>query len=348
MRKLVSIALALAICVALAVVVSATPVDGPPVVSDTATEVYYAGYDPLPTDWNTPGFDDSSWSNAVLYQHSAYLDPTTESPFVGTGAEWISYAADQATLPDYTHPSMNLDGTTNFATYLFRKDFQVPATAYNASGSVGVAADNYGWLYLNGDPSILGPKDAEWGYNFRPDDQNTGSISAPSLECENVLAARVENGAKVSGTDGHGPMGLLFLLDLDYEIPDAVWQPPITNSDFALKDGTTLPLKFKLYQQGGTSPIDSMQDVYLTVYGPSDGGLGPETETWNLGDGIESLRWNDDEDYYIANFQTRNYTLVDGATYTAVVHDGCTDDMLGNISFVLSTSTGTGRGNSGK
>lgn len=347
MKKLVSIALALAICVALAVVAWATA-GSVTVVSDTTSKVHYAGYDPLPAGWNTPGFDANSWQDAALYKHSAYLDPTTVSPFAGTGAQWISYAADQTTLPDYSDPSMNPDGTTNFATYLFRKSFQVPATAYNVSGSVAVAADNYGWLYLNGDPSILGPKDTVWGYNFRPGDQNTGSISAVSLACDNVLAARVENGAKVSGSGGHGPMGLLFLLDLGYEVPDVVWQPPITNSDFALKDGTTLPLKFKLYQQDGAL-IDSMQDVYLTVTGPSPDGLVVlKIETWNLGDGIDSLRWNDDEDYYIANFQTRNYTLVDGATYTAFVRDGCTDEMLGWFDFVLDTSRGTGRGNSGK
>jgi len=342
MKKRVSTGLVLgvALCVVLAGVVWATA-GSVTVVSDTNTKVYYAGYAALPVDWNTPGFDDSSWGFSVLYKHDNYLDPSTEAPFAGRGAQWISYAVDQTTLPDYNDPSM-VDDTTNFATYLFRRTFQVPATSYSVSGSVAVAADNYGWLYLNGDPSILGPKDPEWGYNFRPGEQNTGTISAPSLVCTNVLAALVDNGAKVSGTAGHGPMGLLFLLDLDYEVPHAVWQPPLTNEDFALKDGTTVPLKFKLHMQDGTL-ITDVQDVYVTVSGPGlDGGV-----NWYLGDGIDSLRWSGaDEYYYIANFQTRNYELTEGATYTADVYDGCTGESLGTISFALYAKAG--RGNSGK
>jgi hypothetical protein len=310
-------------------------------VSGTDTKVYYAGYGSLPDGWNTPDFDDTVWEDAKLYKHPNYLDPTTEVPFAGTGAQWISYRVDQTQLPDYNDPSM-IGGATNFATYLFRKTFQVPATAYNVSGSAAVAADNYGWLYLNGDLVVEATADS--GYNFRSGEQVVGTISAPSLECTNVLAARVENGARVSGTGQHGPMGLLFLLDLDYEVPDVMWQPPVTNDAFELKDGTTLPLKFKLYMQDGTL-ITSMQNVYMMVHGPSDGGLGPGIVRWDLGDGVDSLRFDYCEYYYIANFQTRNYGLTDGATYTAVVHDGCTDEILGTIAFAVSTSSGTGRGN---
>jgi len=340
MKRLVSILLALTVCATLAAVVWANVVSVT-AVSGTDTKVYYAGYSSLPDSWNTPDFDDASWGDAELYKHPNYLDPTTEAPFAGTGAQWISYRVDQTQLPDYNDPSM-IGGATNFATYLFRKTFQVPATAYNVSGAAAVAADNYGWLYLNGDLVVEATADS--GYNFRSGEQVVGTISAPSLECTNVLAARVDNGARVSGTGRHGPMGLLFLLHLDYEVPDVIWQPPITNDAFELKDGTTLPLKFKLYTQDRTL-ITDMKNVFMMVHeGPGIGDPVPGA-TWMLGDGVENLRFNPCEYYYIANFQTRDYELMDEAWYTAVVHDGCTGQILGYIEFMVSTSKGTGRGN---
>ena len=47
---------------------------------------------------------------------------------------------------------------------------------------------------------------------------------------------------------------------------------------------------------------------------------------------------------YIANFQTNKKGLVDG-DYTAVVHDGCTEEVLGYIEFELSSRKNTNRGN---
>ncbi|TEU13245.1 MAG: hypothetical protein E3J21_19100 [Anaerolineales bacterium] len=348
MKRLVSILLALAVCAALVAVVWANT-GSVSVFSDADTKVDYAGYGSLPDGWNTPDFDETGWENAKLYKHSNYLDPTTEAPFSGTGAKWISYRVDQTQLPDYNDPSM-IGGDTNFATYLFRKTFQVPATAYNVSGSAAVAADNYGWLYLNGDLVVEATADS--GYNFRSGEQVMGTISAPSLECTNVLAARVENGARVSGTGQHGPMGLLFLLDLDYEVPDVMWQPPLTNADFALQDGTTMPLKFKLKMQDGTL-ITDMQGVYLVVHGPTvgpgePGAWGAGFVTYNLGEGIESLRFDPCEYYYIANFRTKDFPLESGKWYTAVVHDSCTGQALGHYTFMVDEARGTARGNSGK
>ena len=119
----------------------------------------------------------------------------------------------------------------------------------------------------------------------------------------------------------------------------------MTNADFVLQDGTTLPLKFKLYNQDGT-PIPDMQNIYLTVDTMDEPPV--EVSRWDLGDSIGSLRFDDAEYYYIANFQTRNYDLTDGVTYNAVVHDGCTGEILGSISFILDIAKGAGRGNSGK
>lgn len=108
----------------------------------------------------------------------------------------------------------------------------------------------------------------------------------------------------------------------------AEWLPPITNADFALQNGTTLPIKFRL-----CSPGDFSADITVTITGP---GLDSSTFT-PLYDPVE--------DYYIVNFHTKDYTgLVDGSQYTATVfRNGC---QLGSYSFYLYAKAG--RGNSGK
>ena len=45
-------------------------------------------------------------------------------------------------------------------------------------------------------------------------------------------------------------MGLLFSVELDYEVPDVVWQPPITNDAFELKDGTKYEATFVKEEDG--------------------------------------------------------------------------------------------------
>ena len=131
-------------------------------VSDTDTKVLYYGTDGnsfpvtpadgLPMGWNSnPNFDDSGWPLAFLYKNSAWLDPSITEPFDEAGAEWISIT-DNGEGPDNTLS----DGSRGV--YLYRKTFQVPATAYNISGDVALASDNYGWFYLNGE-EVLAPKD---------------------------------------------------------------------------------------------------------------------------------------------------------------------------------------------
>jgi hypothetical protein len=270
--------------------------------------------------------------------------PTNYPIFDETGARWISINGS-GEGPDF-------DNTTGpRGVYLYRKTFQVPATAYNLSGSAGIASDNYAWLYLNGN-LLLNPKDSsKHDRNFcglgsatvcSESDKigpSTSSISLASLACSNVLAAEVQNGIS-SGRNG--PTGVVFALDIAYETPDVVWLPPVTNADFTLQDGTTLPLKFNLFRQDGTL-ITDLENVYLKV---KDGES--VVEMWSLGDGIENLRFDPYEYYYIANFKTKNYGLSDGTTLTADVYDECTGDSLGSISFIVYTSKGTGRGNSGK
>jgi hypothetical protein len=140
----------------------------------------------------------------------------------------------------------------------------------------------------------------------------------------------------VRNYSGNSPTGLSYEAAVDLYMPDAIWQPPVTNAAFALQDGTTLPLKFQLYKEDGTLLTD-VQNVWMEVEGVT---------SWRLGDGRDNLRFDPRTSTYLANFKTKDFHPEDGGTYMAIVHDGCADELwLGAISFVVNTSSGTGRGN---
>jgi hypothetical protein len=322
-------------------------------VSDTDTKVSYFGTDGntfpvapaegLPVGWNSNlNFDDSGWPLAFLYQNAAWLEPSSTEPFDEAGAEWISITGN-GEGPD------NALSDRSRGVYLYRKSFQVPATAYNISGEVGIGADNYGWLYLNGE-EVLAPKDVSNNDRNFQAPPSMGVIPVEELDqlvCNNVLAAEVQNGCGDCGGPSNipnGVTGVVFSMRLDYELPDVVWQPPVTHSNFSLKNGSTLPIKFKLFTQEGVL-IKSMQGIYLAVHKGTFGEpLGDIVAGWVLGKSVKHLRFSKGGGQYIANFQTNKKGLVDG-DYTAVVHDGCTGQGLGYIEFELSSSKKTNRGN---
>jgi len=321
-------------------------------VSDTDTKVFYNGTDgdtypvsPVggPVGWNSnPGFDDSGWSLAFLYQNAGWFDPLSTEPFDEAEAEWISIT----NIGEGPDNSLS-DGKRGV--YLYRKTFQVPTTAYNITGEVGIAADNYGWLYLNGE-EVLAPKDLTNNDRNFQTPPSIGIIPVEQLDklvCKNVLAAEVQNGCGNCGSSANianGVTGVVFSMKLDYELPDVVWQPPVIHSNFALKNGSTLPLKFKLYTQDGVL-ITNKQEIYLAIHkGTFVEPLGDIVAGWVLGKSVKYLKFAKGAGQYIANFQTKKMGLEDG-WYTAVVHDGCTEEALGYIDFELSSQKKTNRGN---
>lgn len=353
MRKRLSSFLFIAIFVMLPIAVWATEVSVTE-VSDTDTKVLYNGLDgntyPVspaggPTGWNSdPNFDESGWSPTFSFKDPAWLDPTSTIPFQGTvpQAKWISISEDGK-----GDDAGQKDGPRGV--YLYRKIFQVPATAYNISGDVGIASDNYGWLYLNGE-EVLAPYDQTINDRNFLAPPSTGIIAAEQLDklvCNNVLAAEVQNGCGTCGGSSNtdnGVTGVVFSMRLDYELPDVVWRPPVTNSNFSLKNGSTLPLKFELSTHNGIL-IKKAQEIYLAIHEGSFGEpLGNIVAGWILGKGVKYLRFDKGEGQYIANFQTNKMKLQDG-WYTAVVHDACTEEALGYIEFQLGSQKKTNRGN---
>ena len=218
---------------------------------------------------------------------------------------------------------------------------------------MALASDNYGWLYLNGE-EVLAPLNTGQNQtvikNFTPT-PSMAEIPVDNIDklvCNNVLAAEVQNGCGNCASEGsniaNGVTGVVYSLKLNYELPDVVWQPPVTNSNFSLKNGSTLPLKFNLYTQDGVL-ITSMQEISLAIHkGKYVEPLGDSVAGWILGKSVKYLRFDKGGGQYIANFQTNKMGLEDG-WYTAVVHDGCTEEALGYIEFELSSQKNTNRGN---
>jgi len=348
MKKILSSVLIIAVWMILPMTLWATEVIQDE-VSNTDTKVFYRGLGGdgypvtptagLPAGWNSDSsFDESGWSLASQFINPPveYLIPT-DLPFNMTGAQWISISQN-GTGADIAETS----GARGV--YLYRKTFQVPAVAYNVSAEAAIASDNYGWLYLNGVEVLEPEDDTKNDRNFQAP-PSSASISTKLLACNNVLAAEVQNGCgdctnniapNAQATNlANGVTGTIFSLTLDYELPDMVWQPPVTNlGSSGRKNGSTLPLKFRFYTQEGKL-IKQPQQVYLAVH---EGGyaeeLGEIIAEWNLGNSVRNMRFSKGNGQYIANFQTNKMNLDDGP-YTAVVHDGCTDEVLGYIEFNL-------------
>jgi hypothetical protein len=348
MKRILSSVLVIAVWMILPMTLWANEVIQYEFSNNTDTKVYYylgSGgnsypvvpvVDGLPEGWNSdPNFDETGWSSAFefLDPPDTYLKPS-EFPIFNDKennleAQWISYAEDGI------NPEGNrTDGIREV--YLYRKTFKVPAVAYDVSGEVAIASDNYGWLYVNGE-EVLKPKDrSENDRNFESP-PSTKFILPKLWTCDNVLAAEVQDGCGNCGGSSiipNGPTGTIFSLTLDYELPDVEWQPPVTNSGIR-KNGSTLPLKFRLYIQDGKL-IKKVQYVTLAVHeGKLTEQPGPVVKDWTLGNSVQHLRFSKGNGQYIANFQTQKVEDLEDGFYTASVHDGCTEKVLGHIEFNL-------------
>ncbi len=276
----------------------------------------------LPTGWNTVAFNDSSWNAASLCQLTAWMDPTTKSPFNLNGAKWISVSSacetDFANQPDYFWQGER-------GVYLFRRKFTAPGTALNLTASVGLAADNYGFVYLNG-TEIL--RSANLGMdvdNFTPAAvPATASVTVPALACQNVVAVELQNGGSADFTNS--ATGTVFSVNLTYDKPKVAWTNPSQGE--LIKSGN-IAIKFDLTTPTGT-PLTAQGALGLAIYGPSTAGSLGLLVT-NVAPADLDFRHGT----YSARVPVRNYPFQSGATYTAVVQDSCNSDVIGTVGFVV-------------
>lgn len=227
----------------------------------------------------------------------------------------------------------------------FHDVITLSCTAENIESNAVVAAtsDNAEEFYFNGlfvgsDGDVQGPSFGGFEWNTIKDYPIT------LLPGDNTIDFIVRNYGydPATATPYSNPTGLIYSATITYEVPDVQWQPPVTNRAFKLKDGTTLPLKFRLYTQEGNLITDE-KDVYMII---TCGTSTDATKVWYPGDGVDDLRFDPWGYHYIANFKTRDYeNSSDWQSCTASVLDLCDDLELGQISFAVSTLAGTHRGN---
>jgi len=128
----------------------------------------------------------------------------------------------------------------------------------------------------------------------------------------------------------------MVLWDLlkEYTLPEfeMEWLPPLTvGTDFLVKDGTVLPLKFQLLGYEDGNVVEDMQDVSVTIEGEG------VNETWELNGGREGLRFDEKEFCYILNLHTKDFELLTGSVYKTTVYDSDGHNMR-SISFEVISS----------
>ena len=118
-----------------------------------------------------------------------------------------------------------------------------------------------------------------------------------------------------------------------------VFEPPIAQAGGTVHNGATLPIKFHMVDTAGNAVIEA-QEVMLRVSGPGPNGADVCYE-FTLTDG--TLRFDDTEEppHYIANFSTRNYPVMSGAEYVAIVY--LNDIPVGNASFLVTDAPRKGQ-----
>jgi hypothetical protein len=170
----------------------------------------------VPAGWNTS--TTPSWPLAVqtTNQPGLWLDPNSTNAFAQTDARWISVSAN-AKGPDYN----SSDIVQNV--YLYRVGFTLPAGASNIKASAAIAADNYGWLYVNG-IEALAPASERMSFssvdssNFLHSNRSIGAIPHSALNPgANVLAAEVHNWTSMGAP--HLETGVIFSLEICYDLP---------------------------------------------------------------------------------------------------------------------------------
>jgi hypothetical protein len=216
--------------------------------------------------------------------------------------------------------------TEPYSTVTYRSyhdELTLACTAYDIQAGVTLAAssDDAEWVYANG--VLVGSNGV---FNTIV---NYAILVQPGTT---MLDFVVRNNA---GTSSNNPTGLAYQATVSYAVADVIWLPPVTLENFDLLDGSTVPLKFQLFQ--GETLLTAAQDVYMRVLDVN----GDMVAEWVPGEGTDYLRFDGTEFYYIGNFHTKDYALAEG-TYKAVVYDDCTDGALGQISFAVVPSQSRG------
>jgi PKD repeat protein/sugar lactone lactonase YvrE len=105
--------------------------------------------------------------------------------------------------------------------------------------------------------------------------------------------------------------------------------PPISDADRPFKQGSTIPIKFRVADSDGTvltAAVATLATAYLTAGAPA--GV-PEVVSTAAGDAGNQFRYSADDDLYIFNLSTKSATYYAPYTYQATVtlDDGTTHSV---------------------
>lgn len=146
---------------------------------------------------------------------------------------------------------------------------------------------------------------------------NGHPVSNGQMVILNVLG---ENKFVVNATN---EVGLTSTKTVDFNVGYKLgWVPPIKSGDdtstisCTVQKGSTLPVKFKLYDYFGKV----ITDLSLRVIVEGDKG----SVVFLPGDGTEGIRWDQIDEHYIVNLHTKNYAWIEaGQAYAVKVYAGC-------------------------
>jgi hypothetical protein len=294
---------------------SGVPVDGP-------SETDFVGVPSAPDASILLPSVDPSWPQAPL---SSTVDGDPEL----TGAVWITTPteADNATR-------------TSYRLYQDSFIFNQACTATHLTGTLYTAANNVQVVYFNGE--LLGTgtdSDLNAGVPKLDTFLFTPVQDTANLPKENIFGFDVLTRGVPADQIATNPAGVIYNAVITYELPDVLWRPPIVNTRRAIvKNGTTLPIKFRLRDASGL--IHTRQNIYLAITGPEG-----EVARFDFGRGSRSLRFARGNGQYIANFHTKRYSLQTGVRYTLSVNDICTGEPLGALTIQVFGKGGHQNGN---
>ena len=253
----------------------------------------------------------------------------------GTSVEEVTVNADKST-PTYSDAEL-VSGTTYLleasGTYTFGSGGRTADAEYYREPDWTEGTwektrgdwNNSGVLDLLVDPDPEDVVNPDWG-GYSSDHTYTMCYEGQGRPVSFVISDWYHDTDKNYWHDNNGSLSVeIFELGCVAE-----WLPPITNADFELKDGSTLPIKFRLCSAG-----DFSNEIEVTVMGTDD-----NTDWFSKS---FTPIYDAETDEYIVVFHTKDYELAVG-NYTVVVSRGGCE--LDTFPFYLDVKAN--RGNRGK
>jgi len=156
------------------------------------------------------------------------------------------------------------------------------------------------------------------------------------------MLSKDENGVIIKiDIDGDGIFDKTITTNHLFRFYNITFLPPITTMDqFNLTDGSTLPIKFTA--RNSTTDEFIYDDTVTVTLTNSTGHL---ITYFTNGTGTDSVRINSTEEQYIANFQTKDYAINIGETYSVTVTFGEPDSLRGfDITYFTLIEGGKAKG----